>query len=105
MVNFNYFDVAMKRIQADIVYPINNTPLGGGTANDIIFKNGERTNFTFPFALSYSPLVDSSGQVLADIAKKCGALGGQKSDLSVNYKITVRDQSDSVFPELTKNCK
>ena len=95
----------MKKIQADIVYPINDTPLGGGTANDIAFKNGEQTNFTLPFTLTYSPLADSSGQVLGDIAKKCGALGGQKQDLSVNYKITVSAQSDSVLPELTKNCK
>lgn len=103
--NFNYFDVVMKKIQAEIVYPINNTPLGGGVANDIAFKNGEQTNFTFPFTLTYSPSVDSSGQVLADLAKKCGALGGQRQDLSVNYKITVSTQSDSVLPELMKTCK
>lgn len=88
MDNFNYFDVGMRNIEVDVIYPINNTPIGGGSATDVFFKSGTETNFTFPFALTYDPSSDTSGQVLADIATKCG-VGGQRSDISVNYKLTV----------------
>jgi len=86
--NFNYFDVDMRKIQVEVFYPIENTPIGGGTASDVFFKSNTETNFTFPFALTYNPLSDSSGQVLADIATKCG-VGGHRSDLSVNYQLTL----------------
>jgi hypothetical protein len=86
--NFNYFDVGMRNIEVDVIYPINNTPIGGGSATDVFFKSGTETNFTFPFALTYDPSSDTSGQVLADIATKCG-VGGQRSDISVNYKLTL----------------
>ena len=75
----------MRKIQVEVFYPINNTPVGGGTATDVLFKSGSQTNFTFPFALTYNPVNDASGQVLADIATKCA----QQSDISVNYQLTV----------------
>jgi len=87
--NFNYFDVAMRKIEVDVFYPINNSPIGGGVANNILFKSDTETNFTFPFALTYNPSSDASGQVLADIATKCGVGGGQRSDISVNYQLTL----------------
>lgn len=79
----------MRKIEVDVFYPINNSPIGGGTANNIFFKSGTETNFTFPFDLTYNPSSDASGQVLADIATKCGVGGGQRSDISVNYQLTV----------------
>ena len=78
----------MRKIRVEVFYPINNIPIGGGTATDILFKSGTQTNFTFPFSLTYDPLNDASGQVLADIAKKCG-VGGERSDIKVTYKLTV----------------
>ncbi|KAF9526973.1 hypothetical protein CPB83DRAFT_856904 [Crepidotus variabilis] len=88
VTNFNYFDVDFKKIQAEVFYPIDNTPIGGGNAVDINFASGHQTNFTFPFNLMYSPSNDPSGKVLTDIATKCG-LGGTRSNLSINYKITL----------------
>src|SRR5260370_20168752 len=87
----------MRKIQVDVFYPIDNTPIGGGTASNVFFKSNTETNFTFPFAVTYNPLSDASGQVLADIATKCG-VGGQRSDLSVNYQLTV--SSDAAFIHL-----
>jgi len=86
----------MRKIQVEVFYPINNTPVGGGAATGILFKSGTQTNFTFPFSLMYDPSNDASGQVLADIAKKCG-VGGQRSDIRVSYKLTV----SPLFPLLT----
>jgi len=87
--NFNYFNVDMRKIKVDVFYPIDNTPVGGGTANDVLFKSNSETNFTFPFALKYNPLNDATGQVLADIATKCGVGGGQRRDITVNYQLTL----------------
>ncbi len=79
----------MKKINLEITYPIDNIGIGGGSTTDITLKKGAETNFTFPFSLTYDPLVDVSGRVLADILQKCGTSSGQKGTLSVNYKITV----------------
>ncbi|KAF4603830.1 hypothetical protein EYR38_004246 [Pleurotus pulmonarius] len=71
--NPNYFDVNLKEINAEIFYPINNTAVGGGNQRNIVFESHSQKNFTFPFDLEY---------------KRCG-IGGQKRDITVNYKIRV----------------
>ena len=63
--------------------------MGGGTANNIDFKSRSRTNFTFPFMLSYNSSEAQANAIFSDIAAKCGVSGGQKSNLNINYKITV----------------
>jgi len=89
VTNPNYFSVDFKKIQAEIIYPINNMPIGGGYASDIVFKSTSQTNFTFPFSLVYNSTVDSGGQVIVDLATKCGVNGGTKTNINVNYKITL----------------
>jgi LEA14-like dessication related protein len=86
--NPNYFSVDFKKIQANIVYPINNFPIGQGLATDVIFKSNSETNFTFPFTLSYNNTADTGSAVISDIAVKCG-IGGTKQNLVVNYKISL----------------
>jgi len=83
--NPNYFSINIKNIQADLIYPINNTPIGGGSLSNVVFKSGENTNITFPFAVNYKTSADPGGKILSDLATKCGS----KSDVTVNYKITV----------------
>ncbi|KAF9475838.1 hypothetical protein BDN70DRAFT_923702 [Pholiota conissans] len=88
--NPNYFSVDFKKIQADISYPLNNFPIGDGSANNIVFKSRSETNFTFPFALKYNSTADTGNAVILDIASKCGVNGsGQKQNIVVNYKITL----------------
>ncbi|KII88353.1 hypothetical protein PLICRDRAFT_175952 [Plicaturopsis crispa FD-325 SS-3] len=87
--NPNYFAVDFKQIKAEIFYPINNTAIGGGTEQNINFKSHEQTNFTFPFTIDYKTANDPSNKILLDLATKCGFIGGTKSDISVNYKITL----------------
>jgi len=104
--NPNYFSVDFQKIEAEvftrnvetvsfllkapqIFYPINNTLIGGGTSENIIFHSRSQTNFTFPFMLSYQTTLDPQGKILIDLANKCGVNGGTKSNISVNYKITV----------------
>jgi len=87
--NPNYFAVNFKKITAQIYYPINNTAIGNGTANDIVISSNAQTNFTFPFGIDYSTSLDPKGLILLDLAEKCGVLGGAKTNLDVNYKITL----------------
>ncbi|EDR14379.1 uncharacterized protein LACBIDRAFT_306155 [Laccaria bicolor S238N-H82] len=105
--NPNYFSVDFQKIEAEvfirnvwkpyifflkapqIYYPINNTLIGGGTSENIIFHSRSQTEFTFPFMLSYQTTLDPQGKILIDLANKCGVNGGTKSNISVNYKITL----------------
>lgn len=72
-----------------IFYPINNTAVGGGSADNIVFGSRSQTNFTFPFTLSYNSTEDPNGAILSDLATKCGVGGGTRSNLNVDYKISV----------------
>jgi hypothetical protein len=106
VANPNYFPISFKTIKAQvrhnllpfigfltvlkIFYPINNTHVGGGQLDNIVFRSKEQTNITFPFALDYQASNDPNYQVLTSLAEKCGVNGGAQSDITVNYKITVR---------------
>ncbi|KAJ7271905.1 hypothetical protein B0H12DRAFT_1091939 [Mycena haematopus] len=87
--NPNFFNVNLKKINAQIFYPINDTPIGNGTAKNVVFGSSAETNFTFPFSINYSTSIDPKNLILLDLAEKCGILGTTKSDLTVNYKITI----------------
>lgn len=63
--------------------------MGGGIATNIDFKSRSQTNFTFPFTLSYNNSEAESNAIFSDLANKCGVTGGTKSNLNINYKITV----------------
>jgi hypothetical protein len=77
----------LTRRQID--YPINNTNIGRGEQNDIVFPSNTRTTFTFPFMIAYRMDHDPDNRVLLDLATKCGVIGGRRTDISVKYKITV----------------
>ena len=64
--------------------------MGGGEARDIVFKSGEETDFTFPFALRYSQAKDPGAAVFAQLGQKCGFGGGARQNIVINYKLTVR---------------
>lgn len=74
-----------------LIYPINNTDVGGGELKDVDFKSHETTNITFPLGLEYNITGSSNTKVLVDLASKCGVIPGtSKSDITVDYKATVR---------------
>lgn len=88
--NPNYFSVNFREIKADITYPLNNTDIGGGSKKDVTFgANTEDKEFDFPFAIVYKESNDPNHAILIDLATKCGIIGGVKTKLSVNYKITL----------------
>jgi len=87
--NPNYFGVAFQSINADIIYPINNTRVGGGQLSDVVFKPNQQTNVTFPLAIDWKASSDPSYAILTDLAKKCGLGGGSQSQISVTYKLTL----------------
>jgi len=67
--------------------------MGGGEANNVKFAAGEKTEFTFPFALRYRSSDDPGNAVFVDLGQKCGIDGRPKSDIKVDYKLTVRNLS------------
>lgn len=87
--NPNFFTISFSKIDAQIFYPINNnnTPIGGGTSNNINFASHQTTNFTFPFSFDYVISSDPNHAILNDLASKCGS--SPPSSLTINYKITV----------------
>jgi len=88
VANPNYFSVSFKQIKADIIYPINSTNIGEGISKDLVFNSHSQKNFTFPFSINYKTNLDPQSLILLDLAQKCG-LTGTKSNISVNYKITL----------------
>jgi len=86
--NPNFFSVAFQSITADIIYPINNTDIGGGYQTNIIFPSNSQHNFTFPFDIGYELSADPGNKIIIDLANKCGLLGSP-SNINVNYKITL----------------
>ncbi|KAI6045683.1 hypothetical protein EDC04DRAFT_2559012 [Pisolithus marmoratus] len=87
--NPNYFSVSFSSIKADIYYPINNTYIGGGNQSDVTFPSHTNKTITFPFSVAYTTTMPSSAQILADVASKCGLTGGAKSDITIDYDITL----------------
>lgn len=87
--NPNYFAINFQKIQADIIYPINNTHIGGGELKDVVFRSNQQTNITFPFSINYIASNDPGYHVLLDLSQKCGVSAGARKDISVNYKITL----------------
>ncbi|KAF9646387.1 hypothetical protein BDM02DRAFT_3030252 [Thelephora ganbajun] len=81
--NPNYFGVGLNKVELDLIYPINNYPVGGGVRQNINIKSNTQTNFTFPFSLNYNVSDTSGTAVLQDIVNKCRA----SQDLKVNYKL------------------
>ncbi|KAJ7709778.1 hypothetical protein B0H17DRAFT_1029223 [Mycena rosella] len=86
--NPNFFAVNFKKITAEIYYPINNTAIGNGVANNIVLSSNAQTNFTFPFTIDYSTTIDPKNLILLDLAQRCGILG-TKTNIVVDYKITL----------------
>jgi hypothetical protein len=85
VVNPNYFSARLTHVNANIIYPINNTHIGNGTLNNVNLPAHATTTFTFPFTIYYTESIDPSSAIITDIAEKCL---GQK-DLTVKYELTV----------------
>lgn len=91
--NPSYLSVAFAQVKVEIFYPLpGENPgrdVGGGEARDIVFKSGEETDFTFPFALRYSQAKDPGAAVFAQLGQKCGFGGGPRQNIVINYKLTL----------------
>jgi len=87
IVNPNYFSVEITSVNADIIYPINSTSIGGGAIRNVNLASRAITEFTFPFKIAYTTSIDPGYAILSDFASKC--LPSPQQDLKVNYKINV----------------
>lgn len=87
-VSYELFTIPLSHLLAQIFYPINNTNVGQGLLNHVVIHSKAQTNLTFPFTINYQTYLDPQYQILQDLAQKCGVVG-TKSNISVQYKITV----------------
>ncbi|KAA1469504.1 hypothetical protein DENSPDRAFT_835138 [Dentipellis sp. KUC8613] len=85
--NPNYFAVNFRRIKVDLFYPINNTEVGGGEIDNIVFHSHTNANFTFPFQFKYTESSDPNQAIIIDLVTRC--LGSPQQKIQVNYKITL----------------
>jgi len=103
VTNPNYFSIDFTKIDLELLYPINNTKIGGGNTT-INFKSRSQTNFSFPIDFSYNTSNDQQGVILHDLAAKCG-VGGTKSNLDIDYKIFlgIRFFIITISPEISNS--
>ncbi|KAF8643883.1 hypothetical protein AX16_008899 [Volvariella volvacea WC 439] len=87
--NPNYFSVNFREIKAELFYPINDTPIGGGTSRDVVFGSNAVTNWTFPLTVDYKLSSDPGSRIISDMAQRCGLVNGQRRDVDVDYRITL----------------
>ncbi|KAG9102817.1 hypothetical protein FRC06_001006 [Ceratobasidium sp. 370] len=90
VVNPNFFSADFSAIQAKAFYPGVSQQIGGGTLNNINFPSHSDTNFLFPFSINYTEAIDPNKAIIKDIAVKCGFIGNTKSDIPVNYQLTLK---------------
>ncbi|GAA5917151.1 hypothetical protein JCM8208_004851 [Rhodotorula glutinis] len=90
VVNPNFFGADFSKIDASAYYPTKpNDKVGGGEMTDVSIKKYSNNTLHFPFAINYTTSYDSDLSVLTDIATRCGFLGSNKRQLTVNYKVKV----------------
>ncbi|KAF8485601.1 hypothetical protein JB92DRAFT_1538974 [Gautieria morchelliformis] len=102
--NPNFFSVAFKSITANVTYPINNTQIGGGVQNNVVFKSNSKTSFDFPFTLHYSQAADPDSKIITDIVTKCGFIpGSAKQKLSIGYtlKLSIQVLAVTIAPPIS----
>ncbi|KAI0082661.1 hypothetical protein K474DRAFT_1681087 [Panus rudis PR-1116 ss-1] len=84
--NPNYFSVKFDDITADIIYPINNTHIGGGTLKDLTIHSNQLTRIEFPFSINYTSSIDPDMKIMTDLLSRCSGSG---ADITVKYKIAL----------------
>lgn len=57
--------------------------------DDVHIGSNSISNITFPFTITFDPAQPNGASMMADIATKCGLLGGTSSDITINYKLIV----------------
>ncbi|KAI0670415.1 hypothetical protein C8Q78DRAFT_1070019 [Trametes maxima] len=91
--NPNYFSVTISSLDAQVIYPINNTQIGSGHQSKIVLKQHEQTNFTFPVTVAYNATTDPNSAVLLDLAKHCGldtSVAASDVSLTVYVKVALK---------------
>ncbi|KAF8759131.1 hypothetical protein RHS01_02649 [Rhizoctonia solani] len=90
VVNPNFFAADFSAIQAKAFYPGVTEQIGGGLLENINFPSHSDTTFLFPFSINYTEAIDPNRKIIQDIAVKCGFIGNSKSDIPVDYKLTLK---------------
>ncbi|KAI8090442.1 hypothetical protein BDF21DRAFT_411286 [Thamnidium elegans] len=101
VVNDNLESITFESIRTIAYYhTAPKVPVGGGVIHNVNIKSYGISNFTFPFSIEYNPIKDEGYAMLIDIATKCGLLGGESQDLTIDYDLipTVRIAGIAISP-------
>ncbi|KAG0170717.1 hypothetical protein DFQ30_002098, partial [Apophysomyces sp. BC1015] len=89
--NPNMLQIDLSNINATAYLPSQDgsprVAIGSGFLDYQVLPKYSNLNFTFPFAIRYTPDNDRDQVVLSTIADKCGLTGEAKQDLTVEYTI------------------
>ncbi|KAI7866071.1 hypothetical protein BDF14DRAFT_1882965 [Spinellus fusiger] len=86
--NPNIESVTFSKIVATAFYPNYHTiPLGGGQKNDVHISSNAITTILFPFSLDIDLSQPAQQSIMTDLLGKCGFLGGDKQQISVDYVV------------------
>ncbi|KAL0090667.1 hypothetical protein J3Q64DRAFT_1706565 [Phycomyces blakesleeanus] len=86
--NPNIESVTFEKIIAKAYYPnYHNISLGGGQKNDVHISSNAITNILFPFNLIIDLSLPEQQSIMTDLLGKCGFLGGEKEQISIDYDV------------------
>ncbi|KAK0463995.1 uncharacterized protein EV420DRAFT_1618813 [Desarmillaria tabescens] len=108
--NPNYFSVNLKKVTAELFYPLNSsstgTDIGGGTSSNINFASHSQTNFTFPFAIEYTTADDPNSAILVDLLEKYNgepSLSAVLQCLIIVFQLAIRILIVTVSPVISNS--
>ncbi|KAF9411614.1 hypothetical protein BGZ76_005328, partial [Entomortierella beljakovae] len=83
-------------------YPNFAPSIGGGNLTHVDFPAKSTKIIKFPISASYSRFQDPGFTVVKDILTRCGKLGVEATDLSINYdlKLTIKIIGISISPTI-----
>ncbi|KAF9916506.1 hypothetical protein BX616_003580 [Lobosporangium transversale] len=92
VTNPNPLGFKFESIVATAYYPKYEPSIGGGNLTNVEFPSKTTKTITFPISAAYSGSQDPGFTVVKDILTRCGKLGGDATDLTINYdlKLTVK---------------
>ncbi|CAG8616552.1 18955_t:CDS:10 [Dentiscutata erythropus] len=87
--NPNVIGATFSMIKAVAYYPGHQNAIGGGNLTNVNIPSKSNTTINFPFTINYDASIDPGFSILLDIATKCGLTGGNKTQLEIDYTLTL----------------
>ncbi|KAI9489959.1 hypothetical protein BDB00DRAFT_769637 [Zychaea mexicana] len=104
--NPNGISLTFEKIVAEAFYPDHHdVSIGGGELDNVKIDKNAMTNISFPFNIQVDAADDSSKAIVADLLTKCGLMGGQTAQLTIDYEVTptIRVAGIPISPKISNS--